>query len=240
MAKYLVIQGSDMAVMPLTSATVRAVDGPSPRQRGGGGPAPRSSFTGRVGALCLAGLAVAILGLLLAPLDTLSTPASRNNPEPELWLLQPLITGNLTILLFWVWLDRLWAASGSAVWAARFGLWLVAVLVAFASSVLSLMLSGVLTEPDIVPLTLCFALPTVTLVTAASWLAVQRIPSLALRTLILTGFILASAHAQRSQRLDLDGEPGLGFFARNSCLIGLAVLVWLVAWAAAPYPQRTA
>ena len=155
-------------------------------------------------------------------------------------MLRPLIGGSLAILLFWVWLDRLCATDESGPAAARFDLWPVAVVVVITSRLFFLGFAGVINEQLLLPLTLLFAAPTVTLVTAAMWLTAGRIASLGLRTLVLAGCGLAGWLTQQSFALDFGGEPGLDVYLRNSCLIGFALLVWLVVSAAAPGTRRTA
>lgn len=190
-------------------------------------------------ALCVVGLLVTLLEVWVA---RAASPGltSQSNPGQDYWPLQPLIGGNLAILLFWVWLDALRTSDTPDFKAARFNLWLVAAFVVFLSRILCLGLAGVSDDRMILPLTLFLALPTVTLVTVALWLAARRISSLALRTVILAGVAAAGSYAQQALSFATSSEPELGIFTRNSCLIGLALIVWLLVWAAAPETQRTA
>ena len=153
------------------------------------------------------------------------------------WVLQMLITGNLAVGLLWVWLDWLAWRRGVQVSAARGSLSTVALLVVGGIVFFCLVLGGEKGSNDILGMTLCLAFPTLAALLPMLWWTVRRIESVRLGTLILIGFVAASGWVQG--RMDnFPASDGENLFVMNSCLIGLAVAVWLLTWANAPEPPR--
>ncbi len=188
-------------------------------------------------ALCGMGLLVVTLTLLLTPGADLRT-ATRGGVPFGPWVLQVLITGNLAVGLLWVWLD--WQAwrRGVVMSLARGNLCTAALLVAGGITFFCLALGGQHSCNDVLGMALCLAFPSLAVLLPLLWLTVRRLESVRLGTLILVGFIAASALVQ-GRVGDSPATDGENLFVMNSCLIGVAVAVWLLSWANSPEPSKT-
>lgn len=188
--------------------------------------------------LCGVGLTV-VLGEYWLMADAKNHGASQpNNPAVELRMLQPLITGNLAVFLCWIWLDLRAPGWSEEDWDARFGIWFLAATMAAVSAVGSAAWAGVIEREPFVPFLLFLMGPVLVVTIPLLWSAARRIEQSWLRALILAGVVAASAIAQLGHNAGNDAE--LRVFSVNSCLIGLAVTVWLLTWAIFPAPRRIA
>lgn len=200
--------------------------------------ATRRFFRKGVAALCGMGLLVVAFTLLLMPVTDLRTVTRGGMPSGG-WVLQVLVTGNLAVGLLWIWLDRLARRSGIAFSATREKLSTVALLVMGGITLFCLVLGGEECCHDILGMALCLACPTLAVTLPMLWLTVRRLESERLEALILIAFVAASAFVQGSPG-DSPATEGEHPFVMNSCLIGMAVAVWLVTWAASPEARRAA
>jgi hypothetical protein len=207
-----------------------------PEQRPGNAVASRCRFFQKgVAALCGLGLLVVSLTLWLAPDSDLLTAARRGVPVGG-WVLQVLITGNLAIGLLWIWLD--WLAWRRRIQPpeTRGNLLLVALVVAAGITFFCLILAGTQRNDEVLAMAMFLAFPTLAVMLPLLWVAVRRIESVRLGTLILAGFVAASGFAQ-GRIEDSLAASGESLFVVNSYLVGLAVAVWLLSWAAFPEPS---
>ena len=186
-------------------------------------------------ALCGLGLLVVALTLWLGPESELRT-ATRSGMSVGAWVLQVLITGNLSVGLLWAWLD--WQAWRRNLQPAetRGHLALVALVVAAGLSFLCFVLAEAHRQNEVFGIALILALPTQVVLLPLLWLTMRRIESVRLGTLILVGFVAASALVQ-GRVDDSPGPDGENLFVLNSYLVGLAVAVWLLSWAGFPEPS---
>lgn len=191
-----------------------------------------------VAALCGLGLLVVSLTLWLAPASDPLTAAPHGVPAGG-WVLQVLITGNLAVGLLWVWLDWLAWRRGLPPSESRDNFSLAALFVAAFITFFCLILAGGQRNDEVLAIALFLAFPTLAVVLPLLWVSVRRIESVGLGTLILVGFIAASAFAQGRIEDSLT-DSGESPFVVNSYLIGLAVAVWLLSWTTEPHAGRTA
>lgn len=169
--------------------------------------------------------------------ETGSAAALRWDVPVGAWVLQALITGNLAVGLLWIWLDvRIWRLLTDSV-EIRGILCFCALLLLIGLTWFSLALAE---DAEGLLIVLLFAaIPTSVLALPLLWATVRRIQSARLGTLVLAAFGAATALAQEyagDSRITSDES----FLVVNSCLIGLAIAIWLVTWAAIPQPRRTA
>jgi len=181
------------------------------------------------GVAALGGVAAAVIALAL----WLVPEAGLRVAAPEgvafgPWALQVLVTGNLAVGLVWVWLDTFAQRHGSSISADRENLQGVALIIAIGITLFSLALGGNHCGNEVLAMGVCVASPTLAVTLPLLWLTARRIEPIRLRTLILIGFIAASSLAQSRAGDRLAAGDELAFFVANSCLIGLAVAVWLV------------
>jgi hypothetical protein len=206
-----------------------------PEQRPGNADASRCRFfRNGAAALCGLGLLVASLTLWLAA-DSDPLTAARDDVPVGGWVLQVLITGNLAIGLLWVWLDSLAWRRGLQPSEMRGNLLLVALVIAAGITFLCLILAGTQRNDEVLAMAMFLAFPILTVMLPLLWGTVRRIKSVRLGTLILVGFVAASAFAQ-GRIEDSLAAGGESLFVVNSYLIGLAVAVWLLSWAGFPEP----
>jgi hypothetical protein len=237
MAKNLVMQGSQTAMMSPTlerdpDAAVNLLE-----QRFADSIAPECGGLRRgVAALCGLGVAVAALAFWLSP-GREALDATRGDLV-GVWVLQVLITGNLAVGLLWVWLDWLAWRRDLRPLETRGKLALVALVVTAGLTLVCFFLAEAHLHNEVFGIALILAFPTVAVVLPLLWLAVRRIKSVRLGTLILVGFVAASALAQ-GHIDDSPGTNGENPFVMNSHLVGLAVVVWLLSWATEPHAGRT-
>ncbi len=189
-------------------------------------------FCNCVAALCGLGLLVVALTLWLVP-----EPDMRNTTPSGMlvgaWVLQVSITGNLAVGLLWVWLDWLAWRRDLQPPETRGTLSIVALVVAAGITFLCLILAGTQRNQEVLAMAVFLAFPTLAVMVPLLWLTVRRIKSVRLGTLILAGFVAASALVQ-GRVDDSPGPDGENLFALNSCLLGLGVAVWLLSWAGLP------
>jgi uncharacterized membrane protein YhaH (DUF805 family) len=196
----------------------------------------RRFFRSGAAVLCAMGLLVVAVTLWLSP-DAGLRAAAKNGVPFGSWVLQVLITGNLAVGLLWVGLDwRAWR-RGAEFAAERGSLSTVALLVMGGITFFCLVLGGKRSSNDILGMALCLASPTLAVLLPLLWLTVRRLESVRLGTLILVGFVAASGLVQ-GRVGDSPATDGENLFVMNSCLIGLAVAVWLLAWAGQPEATR--
>lgn len=192
-------------------------------------------FRHGVAALCGLGLSVVALTLWLAPASDPHT-AARDGVPAGGWVLQVLITGNLAVALLWVWLD--WLAWRRSIQPpeSRDNLSLAALFVIAFITFFWLILAGGQRNDEVLAMAMFLAFPTLAVMLPLLWGTVRRVESVRLGTLILVGFVAASALAQGciDDSLATNGE---NLFVVNSYLVGLAVAVWLLSWAAFPEPS---
>jgi hypothetical protein len=191
-----------------------------------------------VAALCGIGLLVILLGHWFV-LEPNSQPGEqRNLPPVEVRMLQPLITGNLAVFLAWVWLDLRAPRRNEADGDAGFGLWLMATAVAVVSTFSGAAWAGTLEQEPFVPFLLFLVSPVLVVTIPLLWLTARKMERAWQRAVLLPSVVVTSGLVQHGYKTGPDAE--LQIFTINSCLIGLAVAVWLVAWAVSPEPRRTA
>lgn len=193
----------------------------------------------RVSAVALCGIGVLVI-LLSRWLvwDTEAQPAGRSgDPVVELQMLQPLVTGNLAVFLSWVWLDLRAPRRDEKDADARFGLLLVTAAVAGVMTLMGAAGTPLLLSEAFLPFALCVVVPMLVTVVPLLWFAARRMERSWSRALLLAGVVVAGAMVQRGHTAGNDAE--LRVFTANSCLIGLAVVVWLLTWAATSEPRRT-
>jgi len=184
------------------------------------------------------GFAVTVLGHWLLMVLEGDVAGRLNNAPVELWVLQPFVAGNLAVMLTWVWLDLRAARRNDEESDARFALCLLAVTVAVVSTFGGALWAGVLLRDFFLAGLLCVVAPVLVVAVPLLWFAARRIEPLRLRALVLAGFVAASTVVPGGSRAG--EEVALRAFAMNSCLIGLAVAIWLLTWAAMPDTRRTA
>ncbi len=196
--------------------------------------AQRRFFAVSSAVLCGVGLLVMLLGHWLVT-DVQHKPGGgRDGPPAELRMLQPLVTGNLAVFLAWVWLDLRASRQAGKDADARLGLWFVATVVAGISTFGGAAWAGVLEREPFIPFLLFLVAPVLVVAVPLLWVAARRIERSWLRALMLAGVVMVSAIAQQGHITGNDAE--LRVFTMNSCLIGLAVTLWLLTWTVEPPP----
>lgn len=196
----------------------------------------RRFFAVSAATLCGVGVLVMLLGYW-PETETNQQPGNRQNaPLGELRVLQPLVTGNLALFLSWIWLDLRAPRRNEEDGDARFGLWLLATAVAVISTFCGAGWTGMVKREPFVPFLLFLVGPVLVITIPLIWDAARRIERAWLRAVLLAGLAAASAIMQHGY--DTGGDAELQVFTMNSCLIGLAVTVWLLTWAASPEPRR--
>jgi len=185
--------------------------------------------------LLIAGIAVCLF--------TLGTSAAPQGGAFELWILQPMITGNLLILLLAASLPippcRTSCSSpqDSPFWIHA-GAWVL------ANTLLCLGKEGqkgtsLLDEP--IPATFLVVVPTVIGVLVSALVCARRIQGLWMRLLLMTALVLLSSQIQIRCQLPPAPREDFRFVLFNSCLVGLAVIAAVLAWGSeSPETPRTA
>lgn len=169
--------------------------------------------------------------------ETGSAAALRWDVPVGAWVLQALITGNLAVGLLWIWLDvQAWRRLIQPR-SIRGFLALATLLVTSGFTGFVILLAE--DSEEVLAVLVLVVLPTLVTIAPILWATVRRIQSGRLRGLILAGFVACSALAQERIN-DSPNTSDESFLVVNSCLIGLAIAIWLVTWAAIPQPRRTA
>jgi hypothetical protein len=197
---------------------------------------PSRLFRHSAAALIGMGLLVVALTLWLGP-DAHLFALGRRGATFGPWMSQLLLTGNLALGLLWIWLDVLAWRRGIHHSESRGDLLVVMCFVVAGVVSFGLLLAGATSGDDFFVMILLGALPTLAVMLPLLWMTARRIESLWLETLIPAGFGAASAFAQGCVD-DSPARGGEGMLVANSYLIGAAIAVWLIAWAASPSPRR--
>lgn len=205
---------------------------------GKGAGASRRCF--RLGAitLCAVGLLMLCLGHGLARTLKEHLGGGRRGPQSEIQVLQALVTSNLAVFLTWVWLDLRARDRGELDGQTRFGLWLLAAYVAGVSSLTLAVTADAIEKQVFLPFMLFVVGPVLAVAVPLLWLAARRSVSYRQRAALLGGVVAAGALTQWLQ--GVGDDPEIQMCVLNSCLIGLAVVVWLLSWASTPELRRTA
>jgi hypothetical protein len=244
MAKNLVMQGSNAAMMSATSKPTLNVANGSP-EIGVHGKVPThfGFFTAPIVAVFTVGALVIPLTVWPSSLPGARPIKQRNGILVADWILQPLVTGNLAICLLWVWLDRAARLLRHRNAEVREILLLVTLFVISASIVICLCTAVTQVDDMAIAIVLYISVPILAVSVPLLWLAVGWLASLRLRALVLAGFVVASAFAQKCAKVapDAGDETNItNIFVPNSYLIGLAVAIWLMSWTTKPHATRTA
>ena len=212
----------------------------SGRRTDGSGNTRDPFFKVAIAALCAAGAMVILLGVWLLSVGGVPKVEQRSDRFTGDGFLQFLVCGNLVICLFWVWLDQFTIRFCHRNSETREYLFVVMLVLAFASTVTCLAAAGVRGDMEVVPVAMFIGLPVLAVVVPLLWSAVDRMSSLWSGALVLTGFTVASGVAQERATAAADSDDAMRLFVMNSHLIGLAVGIWLLSWATRPHVERTA
>jgi len=115
----------------------------------------------------------------------------------------------------------------------------ISLVVVFVSTILRCYIVRIQGDGEVIAVATFISLPILAVTVPLLWLALARMATLRLRALVLAGFVFASSFAQERVTVSMARGDEMSLFAVNSCLIGLAVVIWLLSWIAKPSVART-